>query len=94
VGYEKIFAEKMAAPKGGHQLVGKASQSSRPQARKGFDQFFPAACTSEKTLLGLQTCALSAQADSACAAAGRSFLVKVAKPLFRKSYGRPEGRPF
>ena len=43
------------------QLVKKASQSSHPQVRKGWNLFFPAACTSEKTLLGPQVCELSAE---------------------------------
>jgi len=81
------MGKALIQPDQGLQFVEKASQSSRPQARKGFDLFFPAACTSKKTLLGLQTCELSAQADSECAAAGRGFLEKVASPLFRQPQG-------
>ena len=35
---------------------GKASQSLRPQAQRKWKSFSPAACTSEKILLGSQTC--------------------------------------
>ena len=41
---------------GAPQTVKKASQSLRPQAQIKFQAFFPAACTSAKTLLGSQTC--------------------------------------
>ena len=40
----------------GAQTVGKASQSLRPQAQRKWKSFSPAACTSEKIPLGLQTC--------------------------------------
>jgi hypothetical protein len=33
-----------------------ASQNSRPQTRNKSNLYFPAACTSGNTLLGLQTC--------------------------------------
>ena len=50
-----------AGPNGpASQLVKKASQSSRPQTRIKGNPFFPAACTSEKTLLAPQTWELSA----------------------------------
>ena len=51
-------AEKIRAVpiRGGLQPVEKASQSLRPQAQIEFHSFSPAACTSEKILLGSQTC--------------------------------------
>ena len=42
------------------QTVKKASQSLRPQAQTKWESFSPAACTSEKILLGSQTCELCA----------------------------------
>ena len=72
----------------GLQAVEKASQSSRPQARIQSNPFSPATCTSEKTLLGLQVCELSAAGGQRVRAAGRSSFEKVAKPLFR-----PAGAP-
>ena len=44
------------------QPVEKASQSLRPQAQIEFYLFSPAACTSEKILLGSQTCERRASA--------------------------------
>ena len=40
--------------------VKKASQSLRPQAQIEYESFFPTACTSEKILIGSQTCELCA----------------------------------
>jgi hypothetical protein len=62
--------------------VRSVSQNSRPQPRKKSNPFFPAACTSEKTLLGLQTCE-----RSECAAAGRIPLKKVVHHFFEVKGG-------
>jgi hypothetical protein len=66
------------------------SQNSRPQPRKKSNPFFSAACTSEKTLLGPQTCERSdlrpqARYKRATAAlrrllASRSALQRAASP--------------
>ena len=60
------------------QLVQKPRRVSPPQRRKKVKSFSQATCAAEKIPLGLQTCAPSAKADGACAAAGR-------KPFRQKS---------
>ena len=69
----------------GPQLVEKASQSSRPQARKKFDLFSAATCAWLKTLLRLQVWVLSACSEQNLHAADCNQLEKVAMPLFRPS---------
>ena len=60
------------------QLVQKPRRVSPPERRKKVRSFSSATCAAEKIPLGLQTCAPSAKADGACAAAGR-------KPFRQKS---------
>jgi hypothetical protein len=58
------------------------SLSSRPQARIKCSLFFPAACTSEKTLLGPQTCATSAEGGGRVRCSGPQLSQKSGEPLF------------
>jgi hypothetical protein len=58
------------------------SLSSRPQTRKRCNLFFPAACTSEKTLLGLQTCEPSVADGGAVRCSRPHPLKKVAFATF------------
>ena len=67
------------------QCVEKASQSSRPKARKNENLFSPATCASEKTLLRPQVRDLSGSGGQILRAADCILLEKVAKPLFRQS---------
>jgi hypothetical protein len=85
---------KNAAPSGAASACQKASQSLRPQAQIKFESSFPAACTSEKTLYGLQVWNLCARGAQIMRAAGRSFLLKKARGLFRQLDAAPSGAAF
>jgi|GEM_PF-7114535 len=69
-----VFQSRAAPNKGCSKSLAEFRRRSGERKSRSFS---PATCAAEKIPLGLQTCAPSAKADGACAAAGRN-------PFFKK----------